>query len=169
VPPASIDGFVERYRGSTLDSVRAYEEELERMMELKRERMGVFVQSAREEIARLWGEGMVGEGEKRGFGGFLEEEEYTEELLAVHEEEIRRLKEERHLKGPLLGSVRRYFELCEEERELRDAAKDQSRLLGRGPRDPGRLLREEKMRRRVGREKPKVGTFSFLLCSVCSC
>lgn len=33
---------------------------------------------------------------------------------------------------------------------------DQSRLTGRGPRDPGRLLREEKMRRRVKKEKPKV-------------
>jgi Ase1/PRC1/MAP65 family protein len=36
------------------------------------------------------------------------------------------------------------------------AASDQSRLLGRGPRDPGRLLREEKMRKRVVKEKPRV-------------
>jgi len=35
-------------------------------------------------------------------------------------------------------------------------ATDQSRLLGRGPRDPGRLLREEKMRKRVGKEKPRL-------------
>lgn len=83
-------------------------------------------------------------------------DEHTEELLAIHEEEIRRLKEERKLKGPLLASVRKYFEICEDEKELAASASDQSRLLGRGPRDPGRLLREEKMRKRVSKEKPRV-------------
>jgi hypothetical protein len=58
---------------------------------------------------------------------------------------------------PLLTSIRKYMEICEEERELERIASDQTRLLGRGVgRDPGRLLREEKMRKRVGKEKPKV-------------
>lgn len=89
-------------------------------------------------------------------------DEHTEELLAIHEEEIRRLKEERRLKGSLLMSIRKYFDICQEEKELAAAAADQTRLLGRGPRDPGRLLREEKMRKRVTKEKPKV------CCSRCS-
>ncbi|KAG8934977.1 hypothetical protein FRC02_008833 [Tulasnella sp. 418] len=47
--------------------------------------------------------------------------------------------------------------ICEEERQLAESAADQSRLLGRGPRgDPGRLLREEKMRKRVKKEKPRL-------------
>jgi protein regulator of cytokinesis 1 len=83
-------------------------------------------------------------------------DEHTEELLTIHEEEIKRLKNERRMKAPLLAAIRKYFEICEEEKELAAAASDQSRLLGRGPRDPGRLLREEKMRRRVGKEKPRV-------------
>lgn len=66
------------------------------------------------------------------------------------------MKEERRRKAPLLASIRKYFEICDGEKELVAAAQDQSRLLGRGPRDPGRLLREEKMRKRVQREKPKV-------------
>ena len=74
----------------------------------------------------------------------------------LHEDEIGRLKEERKTKGPLLVGIRRYFEICEEEKELAATASDQTRLLGRGHRDPGRLLREEKMRKRVSREKPKV-------------
>ena len=67
-----------------------------------------------------------------------------------------RLKEDRKLKGSLLVSIRKYFEILEDEKELAAAASDQSRLLGRGPRDPGRLLREEKMRKRVTKEKPRV-------------
>jgi hypothetical protein len=43
------------------------------------------------------------------------------------------------------------------------ASSDQSRLLGRGPRDPGRLLREEKMRKRVAKEKPRVGNLPLIM------
>ena len=98
--------------------------------------------------------------------GYIFADEHTEELLSIHEQEIRRLKDERRMKAPLLAGIRKYFEICEEEKELAAAAGDQSRLLGRGPRDPGRLLREEKMRRRVGKEKPRVcGWFSCLVSS----
>ena len=82
-------------------------------------------------------------------------DEFTEELLSIHEEEIKRLKEERRGKAPLLAAVKKYFQILEEEKELLAAASDQTRLLGRG-RDPGRLLREEKMRKRVQKEKPRV-------------
>ncbi len=74
----------------------------------------------------------------------------------IHEEEIKRLKEEKRMKAPLLAGIKKYFEICEEEKELAAAASDQSRLFGRGARDPGRLLREEKMRKRVSKEKPRV-------------
>ncbi|KAJ7489338.1 microtubule associated protein-domain-containing protein [Mycena latifolia] len=155
VADADMDAFVEAHRGSTEETVSEYEEELERMLELKRERMGTFIGSAREEIEKLWDELMVGEEERREWGpGF--DDEHTEELLTIHEDEIRRLKEEKRMKAPLLASIKRYFDICEEEKELAAAASDQTRLLGRGSRDPGRLLREEKMRKRVSKEKPRL-------------
>ncbi|KAG6833143.1 hypothetical protein H0H87_010857 [Tephrocybe sp. NHM501043] len=154
VDESDMDAFVEAHRGSTEDTIREYEEELERMMELKRERMGTFVQSAREEIIRLWDDLMISEDERADFAPFADDE-YTEELLTIHEDEIRRLKEERRLKAPLLANIKKYFDICEEEKELDAAASDQTRLLGRG-RDPGRLLREEKMRKRVTKEKPRL-------------
>lgn len=76
--------------------------------------------------------------------------------MTIHEEEIRRLKDERRMKAPLLAAIKKYFDICEEEKDLAAAATDQSRLMSRGPRDPGRLLREEKMRKRVSKEKPRV-------------
>ncbi|TFK37089.1 microtubule associated protein-domain-containing protein [Crucibulum laeve] len=155
VDEVDMDAFVEAHRGSTEETVREYEEELERMLELKRERMGTFVESAREEILKLWDDLMVGEEERADFPPFADDE-FTEELLTIHEDEIRRLKEERRIKAPLLAGIKKYFEICEEEKELAAAASDQSRLLGRGPRDPGRLLREEKMRKRVSKEKPRL-------------
>ncbi|KAJ7705442.1 microtubule associated protein-domain-containing protein [Mycena rosella] len=155
VAEADMDAFVETHRGSTEETVGEYEEELERMLELKRERMGTFVGSAREEIEKLWDELMVGDEERREWGPFFDEE-HTEELLIIHEDEIKRLKEEKRMKAPLLAGIKRYFDICEEEKELAAAASDQTRLLGRGSRDPGRLLREEKMRKRVSKEKPRL-------------
>lgn len=83
--------------------------------------------------------------------------------MTLHEDEIKRLKEERRNKAPLLAAIKKYFEICEEEKELANAASDQTRLTGRGPRDPGRLLREEKMRKRVQKEKPRVSFRSVYL------
>ncbi|KIK71555.1 hypothetical protein GYMLUDRAFT_186402 [Collybiopsis luxurians FD-317 M1] len=155
VAQEDMDAFVEVNRGSTEECIRAYEEELERMLELKRERMGAFIGSAREEIQHLWDELMTGEEERGAFGPFVDDE-FTEELLLIHEEEVRKLKEEKRQKAPLLASIKKYFDICEEEKELAIAASDQTRLLGRGARDPGRLLREEKMRKRVSKEKPRL-------------
>ncbi|KAH9920001.1 microtubule associated protein-domain-containing protein [Epithele typhae] len=147
VADADMDAFVEAQRGSTDETIKTYEEELERMLELKRERMGTFIENAREEIIKLWDDLLVGEEERADFAPFADDE-HTEELLCLHEQEIKRLKEERRLKE--------IFDICEDEKELAASASDQSRLLGRGPRDPGRLLREEKMRKRVTKEKPRL-------------
>ncbi|KAH9975460.1 microtubule associated protein-domain-containing protein [Lactifluus volemus] len=155
VPDEAMDGFVDAHRGSTEETIREYEAELERMLELKRERMSAFVENARGEIAKLWDELLISEEERSDFTPFFDDE-HTEELLLIHEEEIRRLKEERRTKAHLLPGVRKYFDICDEQKELASAATDQSRLLGRGPRDPGRLLREEKMRKRVQKEKPRL-------------
>ncbi|KAJ7868841.1 microtubule associated protein-domain-containing protein [Mycena leptocephala] len=155
VADADMDAFVETHRGSTEETVGEYEEELERMLELKRERMGTFVGSARVEIEKLWDELMVGDEERGEWLPFFDDE-HTEELLTIHEDEIKRLKEEKRMKAPLLAGIKRYFDICEEEKELAAAASDQTRLLGRGSRDPGRLLREEKMRKRVSKEKPRL-------------
>jgi len=72
VEECDMDAFVEAHRGSTEDTVREYEEELERMLELKRERMGTFVASAREEIEKLWDDLMVGEEERADFAPFAD-------------------------------------------------------------------------------------------------
>jgi protein regulator of cytokinesis 1 len=72
VGDAEIDAFVENHKGSTEETIREYEEELERMLELKRERMGAFVESAREEIVKLWDDLMIAEDERADFAPFAD-------------------------------------------------------------------------------------------------
>jgi hypothetical protein len=74
VADADMDTFVENHRGSTEETIQEYEEELERMLELKRERMGAFVESAREEIVRLWNDLLIGEEERADFAPFADGE-----------------------------------------------------------------------------------------------
>ena len=72
VPEEAMDEFVEEHRGSTEDTISAYEEELERMLELKRERMGIFIENARNEIIKLWDDLMIGEEEREDFAPFAD-------------------------------------------------------------------------------------------------
>jgi protein regulator of cytokinesis 1 len=72
VPEEAMDEFVDEHRGSTEDTVSAYEEELERMLELKRERMGTFIENARNEITKLWDDLMIGEEEREDFAPFAD-------------------------------------------------------------------------------------------------
>ena len=72
VSEVDMDAFVENHKGSTEEMIREYEDELERMLELKRERMGMFVENAREEIIKLWDDLMVGEDERADFAPFAD-------------------------------------------------------------------------------------------------
>ena len=74
VDEAAMDGFVDANRSSTGATIQAYEEELERMIDFKRERMGEFIANARTEIEDLWEELMVGEEERNDFAAFVDGE-----------------------------------------------------------------------------------------------
>ena len=128
-----IDEFVELNRGSTLQTIRAYENELEHMQQVKREKMSVFIKSAREEIEKLWEDLIYGDVEREAFTAFHGGEhelvryvynidhgadEHTEDLLVIHEEQIAKLKEERKSKATTLVAIRKYFQILEEQKEL---------------------------------------------------
>lgn len=92
---------------------------------------------------------------------------FNDECLAQHEEMLSTLQEEKNTKVRILTKVHLYHQVVSEEKQLqvcslypsrsiliehKESASDVSRLLGRGPRDPGRLIREEKMRKRVAKK-----------------
>lgn len=109
----------------------------------------------------------------------------TEEVLLAHELEKQRLLEDRASKQAVLCRLAKYFEILDEIAQLevcpfsietlcqietlchcnadsftQASANDPARLTGKGQRgDPGRLLREEKLRKRIAKEKPKVRCF----------
>ena len=117
----------------------------------------------------LWSALMLSEAEK-DFGPFIdgmplrhrrteltETDEYTEDLLHAHEEEAERLRAEVESKATLLPKVKEWHGLKLDEEELERLASDPNRFSARG----GAMLREEKLRKRVGILLPKVrGAFA---------
>jgi protein regulator of cytokinesis 1 len=84
----------------------------------------------------------------------------SDALLSAHEQEIARLEALKVQRLPILQKIDRHRELVRERDELQASSQDASRLMARGNkgerRDPGKLLREEKMRKRIAKELPKV-------------
>jgi len=83
----------------------------------------------------------------------LLDDDFTEENLASHEEEVARLKLEVEEHENILNAIEQYRKMLDDIREFEITSMDARRLFHR---DPGRLLREEKFRKRIAREFPRV-------------
>jgi protein regulator of cytokinesis 1 len=84
---------------------------------------------------------------------------YTDALLTAHEMEIRRLQLVLEERAPMINMIEKHRSLVGDREQLALSANDSSRLISRGGfgnRDPTRLLREERMRKRIAKELPKI-------------
>ncbi|SCZ97569.1 BZ3500_MvSof-1268-A1-R1_Chr4-3g07255 [Microbotryum saponariae] len=172
-----MEQFVNTHMGSTQDVVMAYQDELARMLTLKRSNLSAFIQRERVALSNLWDALYLSMPQRIASFPPLQvcidstrvwnevtgaEEEIinnnvSEELLVAHERERERVEAEVERCQPVLERLGKYFSVVEEMAQLEASASDPSRLLGKSTRgDPGRLLREEKARKRVVKEKPRL-------------
>ncbi|SGY76227.1 BQ5605_C005g03476 [Microbotryum silenes-dioicae] len=172
-----MEQFVNTHMGSTQDVVMAYQDELARMLTLKRSNLSTFIQRERVALSNLWDALYLSMPQRIASFPPLQvcidstrvwnevtgaEEEIinnnvSEELLVAHERERERVEAEVERCQPVLERLGKYFSVVEEMAQLEASASDPSRLLGKSTRgDPGRLLREEKARKRVVKEKPRL-------------
>lgn len=125
-------------------------------MVLKQERVGDFIYTAREELQGLWNQLYYSETQKKQFQPAFTEE-LSDTILEAHENEISRLQLELEDSKYILERIEKHMKLKQEIEEFEATTKDPNRLFSnKGQRDPGRLLREEKFRKRISRELPKV-------------
>ncbi|KAK5118902.1 hypothetical protein LTR62_000113 [Meristemomyces frigidus] len=151
--------FLAANRGCGLRQINEFEDELSRLNELKRQNLHLFVEDARFKLQELWDNLYFSEDEMLAFPPAFSDT-YTDALLSAHEQEIQRLEALKEQRAPILAAVDRHRQLIKEREELQQSTQDASRLMGKGQkgekRDPGKLLREEKMRKRITKELPKV-------------
>ena len=159
VEDAERKQFLSANRGCGLRAINEFEDELSRLNELKRQNLHLFVEDARFKLQELWDTLYFSEEEMLDFAPAFSDV-YSDALLSAHEQEISRLEALKEQRMPILAAVDRHRSLIKEKEELENSSHDASRLMGKGAkgekRDPGKLLREEKMRKRIAKELPKV-------------
>ncbi|GAA6013311.1 hypothetical protein JCM10207_000851 [Rhodosporidiobolus poonsookiae] len=175
-----MEEFVNRWMGSTVDVVNAYQSELSRMLALKRTNLSAFIARERQSLTQLWDSLYLSHAQRlaqfpayaisveparttrwNAQMGCDEVEEtvsdnVTEELLVAHERERERVERMVQEARPVLERLERYFEVVEKKRELEAAAADPSRLMDKSRGAAMRLAQEAKDRKRVDKEKPKL-------------
>ncbi|KIX08413.1 uncharacterized protein Z518_03069 [Rhinocladiella mackenziei CBS 650.93] len=151
--------FLAANRGCGLRTINEFEDELARLNELKRQNLHLFVEDARVRLQELWDSLYFSEEEMLDFTPAFSDV-YSDALLSAHEAEIERLTTLREQRAPTLAAVEKYRSLIADREALAASANDASRLMLKPQkgekRDPGKLLREEKMRKRIAKELPKV-------------
>jgi len=151
--------FLASNRGCGLRTINEFEDELARLNELKRQNLHLFVEDARVRLQELWDSLFYSEEEMLDFTPAFSDV-YSDALLSAHEAEIERLEALKEQRAPILEKVERYKSLIADRDALAASANDASRLLLKPQkgekRDPGKLLREEKMRKRIAKELPKL-------------
>jgi len=168
--------FNARCRGCGIKQINDFEDELSRLNELKRQNLHLFVEDARLRLQSLWDELYISEEEAVEFtpmfcGKLVSPHQlkyiftsmsdvYSDALLSAHEAEIARLETLKEQRAPTLQLIAKHRSLVKDREDLATASQDASRLLMKGAkgerRDPTRLLREEKMRKRIAKDLPKV-------------
>ncbi|KAM0428285.1 hypothetical protein ACHAPT_007186 [Fusarium lateritium] len=151
--------FLNSNRGCGVRQINEFEDELSRLNELKRQNLHLFVEDSRIKLQELWDALYFSEDEMLEFTPAFSDV-YSDALLEAHEREVARLEALKEQRAPTLSLVDRHKSLIKERLDLATSSQDASRLMARGQkgekRDPGKLLREEKMRKRIAKELPKV-------------
>jgi len=159
VQEADRKAFLAANRGCGLRTINEFEDELARLNELKRQNLHLFVEDARVRIQELWDALYFSEEEMLDFTPAFSDV-YSDALLSAHEAEIERLTTLKEQRAPILAAIEKHKSLIADRDALTASAADASRLLLKPQkgekRDPGKLLREEKMRKRIAKELPKV-------------
>ena len=151
--------FLASNRGCGIRQINEFEAELDRLNELKRQNLHLFVEDARYKLQELWDSLYFSEEEMLEFTPAFSDV-YSDALLSAHEDEIARLEALKGQRAPMLQLIDKHRSLIKDRDDLAASSQDASRLLAKGnkgeKRDPTRLLREEKMRKRIAKDLPKV-------------
>ena len=114
--------------------------------------MGSFINQLRRELETLWEKCYISDDERNRFTPYFTNS-YTEEVFELHDQEVKRLSNLYNLNPEIYNLIDRRQELWQNMTDMEDKANDTNRLFGN--RD-GSLLQEEKERKRVRNELPRV-------------
>ncbi|OWF50790.1 Protein regulator of cytokinesis 1 [Mizuhopecten yessoensis] len=132
--------------------MQALKEEIARCEKLKYEHMQRFVDSTRRELSEWWDKCYFSQQQRDAFKPFQISDDYTEQLLELHDLEVVRVRQIYNNHRQLYENVACWEVLFTQMLEFERKACDPNRFNNRG----GNLLQEEKARKKLLKELPKV-------------
>uniref|UniRef100_UPI00358F888D protein regulator of cytokinesis 1-like isoform X2 n=1 Tax=Myxine glutinosa TaxID=7769 RepID=UPI00358F888D len=126
-------------------------DEVGRLAEMRRARLGDVISRVKQGIVQEWERCCYGDSQKQAFVPF-HEDYVSEERLLILEQELERLKSEFDARQDLYLGLAHWDRMWQQFTEMERRSGDPARLTNRG----GALLREEKERKRLKRELSKL-------------
>ncbi|XP_043980347.1 protein regulator of cytokinesis 1-like [Gambusia affinis] len=151
VPQEERESFSEHMLSSKKKNVEALQAEVQRLELLKMHSMKSFIEAIRVEIAVWWKKCFYSDEQQHAFIAFYDDD-FTEEILNLHEDEVRTLKKYHEDHKELFEGVTKWQDNWNLYLELDRKANDPSRFTNRG----GNLLKEEKQRTELQKSLPKL-------------
>ncbi|XP_063781917.1 protein regulator of cytokinesis 1 isoform X2 [Pseudophryne corroboree] len=137
--------------GSKGKTIKALQEELDRLQELKLQNIKIFIEVIRAELSAYWDKCFYSNEQRQTFAPFYDVD-YSEDLLALHDVEINRIKQYYEDNKEMFEGVQKWQENWNLFLEHDRKATDPNRFTNRG----GNLLKEEKQRAKLQKMLPKL-------------
>jgi len=150
-PSQERKSFLDSTSNRTPKVAKMFKKEVERLTELKRQHMQKFIESIRKELVSLWDQCYFGEEQRQLFASFYSDI-FTEEILSEHEHQVATVKNFYEENKEMFKLVDKREALWTKKLEFESRSTDSNRLNNRG----GALLKEEKIRKAVEKELPKI-------------
>ncbi|XP_045893215.1 protein regulator of cytokinesis 1-like isoform X2 [Micropterus dolomieu] len=151
IPQEEREALSEHMVMSKKRNIEALQAEVQRLQVLKMQSMKSVIEAIRAEIALLWEKCFYSQEQQQSFVPY-HDDDFTEELLNLHEAEERTLKKYYEDHKELFEGVTKWQENWTLYLELDKKANDPSRFNNRG----GNLLKEEKQRTDLQKSLPKL-------------
>ncbi|KAI0241488.1 Protein regulator of cytokinesis 1 [Lamellibrachia satsuma] len=151
IPADEMQQFHTKYTGFRPKVILVLKEEVARYEKLQRQNMVKVVEGARQELRQLWDKSYISKEERNNFTPY-HSDDVCDKLLQLIDLEVTRMKQYYEDNEEMLEKVARRQRLWLEFLQLERNASDPNRFFNRNC----NLLKEEKARKRISKELPKV-------------
>ncbi|XP_044139160.1 protein regulator of cytokinesis 1 isoform X7 [Bufo gargarizans] len=151
VPEEEREAFAVHMTGSKGKTIKALQEEVDRLQELKLQNIKRVIEVIRTELATYWDKCFYSNEQRQAFAPFYDED-FSEDLLCLHDNEIQRIKQYYEAHKEMFEGVQKWEENWRLFLEFDRKATDPNRFTNRG----GNLLKEEKQRAKLQKMLPKL-------------
>lgn len=151
IPAEEREAVATVMTGSKAKVRKALQLEVDRLEELKMQNMKKMIEATRVELAQYWEQCFYSQEQRRAFAPYYAED-YTENVLQLHDAEVVRLRNYYDVHRELFEGVQKWKESWELFLEFERKASDPARFTNRG----GNLLKEEKQRVKLQKTLPKL-------------